>query len=134
MGAGEQRYPRPIDFIEEALRLGVSKRIPAVPRDVEVGKTVVFLTHKKAMQIQTKLGEKEKWQTGVIYAFKVTRVEQIVKISELENKRKELEKRGITAFGVPDDDPDHCPKQKNKTAAIVKSPLEGDNGAMESSG
>jgi hypothetical protein len=125
MGVGENHYPKPQDFVEEAVRLGVSKRIPAVPRDVVVGKTKIFLTHKRALQIQTKPGEKEKWQAGVIYAFVVTAVEQIVKQSEYESQQKALAKRGIKAVAVPDNDPDHQPKKKNRAAAIVKNPAEG---------
>ncbi len=124
MGVGENHYPTPKDFIDEAITLGVSKRIPAVPKDIELGKTVVFLTHKKALQLQTLPGEKEKYQTGVIYAFVVTRVEQIVKQSELGSVREKLEKRGITPVGVPDEDPDHVPKSKRTEPGVVKPPAE----------
>ncbi len=125
MGVGKNHYPTPKDFIDEAITLGVSKRIPTVPKDIELGKTVVFLTHKKALLCQEK-DEKgnDQYQTGVIYAFVVTRVEQIVKQSELESVRKKLEKRGITPVGVPDDDPDHCPKSKRTEPGVVKPPAE----------
>ncbi len=127
MGVGENHYPTPKDFVEEAIDLGVSKRIPAVPRDVELGKTVVFLTHKKALLLQEK-DEKgnDQYQTGVIYAFVVTRIEQIVKQSELESVREKLEKRGITPVGVPDEDPDHVPAAKRKPG-VAKEPDGGHN-------
>lgn len=133
MGVGEQHYPRPQDFVDEAIRLGVSKRIPAVPRDVEIGKTKIFLTHKKALLCQEKDAKgNDKYQTGVIYAFVVTGVEQIVKQSEYEAVKEGLAKRNITAVAVPDDDPDHQPK-KNKKGAVVKLVPEGDNTGMERS-
>jgi len=133
MGVGENHYPKPQDFIEEARRLGVSKRIPAVPRDVVIGKTKIFLTHKKALTCQEKDAKgNDKYQAGVIYAFVVTAVEQIVKQSEYEGVKDQLAKRNIRAVPVPDDDLDHQPKRKNKKRGIVKTGQEADNGLMES--
>lgn len=125
MGVGNE-YPTPKDFVDEAITLGVSKRIPAVPRDIELGKTVVFLTHKKALLCQEK-DEKgnDKYQAGVIYAFIVQRIEQIVRESELEEKREALEKRHITPVPVPDNDPDHVPAAKRR--GVAKPPTDSHN-------
>lgn len=52
MGVGERHYT-PESFIKEAMEMGVSKRIPAIPRNLVVGKSVVFLSHKKAIVHKT---------------------------------------------------------------------------------
>lgn len=45
---GEQYYAAPEKFMEEALRLGVSRRVPKMPRGFKVGETMVMLAHSKA--------------------------------------------------------------------------------------
>ncbi len=52
MGVGERHYT-PESFIKEAMEMGVSKRISAIPRNLVVGKSVVFLSHKKAIVHKT---------------------------------------------------------------------------------
>jgi hypothetical protein len=51
MGVGERHYS-PESFCKEAMEMGVSKRIPAISRNLVVGKSVVFLSHKKAILIK----------------------------------------------------------------------------------
>ena len=46
---GEKFHARAEDFLEVASRLGISKRIAAVPRDFKLGETWVFLAHPKAV-------------------------------------------------------------------------------------
>lgn len=46
---GEKHYPTAASFMEEALAMGVSRKIKAVPKDFEPGKTVVYLAHRKAV-------------------------------------------------------------------------------------
>jgi len=48
MWVGEAYYS-PQSFIKEALGMGVSKRIPFVPKELKLGETVVLLAHKKAI-------------------------------------------------------------------------------------
>ena len=52
MRVGEKPYPTPQDFIKEGISLGVSKRISCIPRDLEVGKTAVYLSHKLACPVE----------------------------------------------------------------------------------
>lgn len=49
---GEKFYKRPEDWTSEANEMGVSRRIPAVPKGMKVGKTLVLVAHKKAIQIE----------------------------------------------------------------------------------
>jgi len=49
MWVGEKFYPSPDTFQAEAHQLGVSKRIPAIPKWFTVGTTWVFLAHAKGI-------------------------------------------------------------------------------------
>ena len=103
LGVGERHYKVPGDFMAEAVKLGVSKRIPAVPKDLEIGKTWVYLAHRKAC-----VGPDGKPQLGIFAAFVPQRVEMPVWKSEMTDERsKDLEKRGITPVVFEDGDPDH---------------------------
>ncbi len=48
---GEKHYPSPSNFMVEASKMGISKRLPLnqVPKDLTVGKTWVLLAHPKAI-------------------------------------------------------------------------------------
>lgn len=106
-------YPKPEDWQAEADRLGVSRRISAVPKDFKLGETWVFVAHPKAIHrvIAPINGHEEQhsWVKGIIHAFKPQRIEKIVTrtMSEDEEEMQKLEKRGITPVIVPDDDEDH---------------------------
>jgi len=127
VGAGN--YKMPEDFLEEAHRMGISKRIPFIPKDLELGKTVVYLAHPRACEVkesavlQQAMAIVEEAQTmklrlletekitkalGIFCAFIPKRVENLVWESELtDEKREELEKRGITPVPILDGDKDH---------------------------
>lgn len=47
---GEKFYPRPVDFMNEAAKQGISRRLHNVPREFEAGKTWVMFAHPKAIQ------------------------------------------------------------------------------------
>jgi len=49
MWCGEAHYKTPEDFLNEAETLGISKRLSAMPKGMVLGKTRVFLAHKKAV-------------------------------------------------------------------------------------
>ena len=105
---GEKFYT-PKSFIEEASRLGISKAVAYVPKNLEVGKTVVYLAHKKAGRKlvedkETLTGMKEVEVPAIFYAFVPTRLEVLLKKSEAtEEKIESYEKRGIDVVIVPDD-------------------------------
>lgn len=105
---GESFYT-PESFIAEALCLGVSKKIPYIPRELKFGETVILLAHNKACHKV----DKEKithYSPGVFLAFIPRAVEMLVWKSELtEEKVEELAKRNITAIPIPNDDLDHSP-------------------------
>lgn len=106
---GEKFYPTVAHFTEEAAVMGVSRRISQVPREFEVGKTWVFLGHRKAiMQIvdNKELGRGEvKFTPGVFRVFKPERAEYVVKGDETEADLEALVKRGLTPVAVERLDP-----------------------------
>lgn len=132
LGVGAQYTPE--SFMLEAQAMGVSKRVPAVPKELVLGKTWVYLVHRKAIETGERDPEtgKMKYKMAIFAAFVPKAVEMPVWESELTEERKAaLEKRGITPVPVKDGDKDHAPvTRKKKTSKPVpeqaKLPLEGD--------
>ena len=130
MSVGEKYYKTPQDFVREALAMGISKRIPFIPKGLELGKTVIYLAHPKACEVresavlqqamaiveesqtnQPRLLETERVEKklGIFCAFIPKRVEKLIWESELtDEKREQLEKRGISPVPIPDGDADHA--------------------------
>lgn len=48
---GEQYYKTPQDWLNEVKSMGVSRRLPAVPKGIELGKTVVLVAHRKGATV-----------------------------------------------------------------------------------
>jgi len=46
---GEKFYPTPEEFMREVKMMGVSRRLPAVPRGFVLGETQLYLAHRKAV-------------------------------------------------------------------------------------
>lgn len=124
------KYYTPESFIREAREMGVSKKIPFIPKNLELGRTVVYLAHPKAVEVREALAvqqamaivedkgtmqprlldaeTKPTYALGIFCAFIPTQVEKLIKQSEATEETLEaLRKRGITPVLVPDDDPDH---------------------------
>lgn len=97
MTVGANNYT-PESFLEEAHKMGISKRIHQIPRHLVLGETVIYLGHPDACGTGV---------PGVFATFVPQRVEQLVWESEVEKKREELEKKGITIVPVKDGDADH---------------------------
>ena len=108
MWVGERYYPRTIDFTMEAEKYGISKAIASVPKGLELGKTWVYLAHRKAVVEQvedenTLTGYREEHVPGIFYAFRPVRIEMLIKESDAtEENLEKLKKRGITPVIVPD--------------------------------
>lgn len=121
---GEKFYPTVAHFTEEAARMGVSRRISQMPREFEVGKTWVFLGHRKSiMRIvdNKELGRGEVVFTpGVFRVFKPERAEYVVTGKETEEELEALVKRGLTPVAVERLDP--TPEQVE--SGIVPTPDE----------
>lgn len=98
MWVGEKFYPTPDDFLMEARRMGISKRIATVPKDFVVSKDWILLAHKKA--ICDIVDGKTEYIAGIFQAFKPTRIEYVVKGDETQEELERMEKRGITLVDV----------------------------------
>lgn len=110
------RYYSSKSFIEEASRLGVSKRIAHIPKGLILGKTIVYLAHPSGgvheVEEQTALGVIKKTEPcpAIFYVFRPQRIEKLIWKSEATSDTiLELEKQGITPVIVPDEDKAHDP-------------------------
>lgn len=131
MTVGSQHYT-PESFLDEAGRLGISKRIPFMPKELELGKTVVYLAHPKACPIVTleplmvnalpagamaiaeavagdpPVAPKIEYKFGIFTAFIPQRVEKLLwEHDATEDELAKLAKRGITPVVIKDGDMDH---------------------------
>jgi hypothetical protein len=95
VGAGF--YGKPHDFLEEAGRLGISRRISHLPKGLEIGKTWVLLAHRNALGPPEPQGED---RPGVFSAFRPTRIEYVVRGDESEEQLEALVARGIQPVRV----------------------------------
>ena len=122
---GSKHYPTVEDFLREAREQGVSRRIPAVPKEFEIGETWVLFAHREAStkycshpKIREKIGSGEPkggWTltdeevascpdckgtghidaAGIVGCFLPDRIEYAVAKKDKQKKLKALVKRGI---------------------------------------
>jgi hypothetical protein len=87
-------------FVNEALAIGVSKRIPAIPKNLKIGDPL-FLCHREA------LPEGVENRKGVFMVSHITAFHRILSEKDAEDQDiiDELERQGITPV-VEVDDPD----------------------------
>ena len=100
-------------FRGEAERLGISKRIPAVPKGLVLDHDWVYLAKPRLVPETAQMwfpGEAEEGRgfgPGVFEAFQPTRIEKVVTDLTPLHELEELRVLGITPVVVPHDDPDH---------------------------
>lgn len=93
-------------FIEEAKKMGFSKRIPWIPKDFILGKSWLFLAKKnntevKLGKIVNKRGRKP-MASAIFYAVQPEAIHYLIKEEEATEKYvQELEEQGITPITVP---------------------------------
>jgi hypothetical protein len=110
---GTQFYKTPADFTSEAARMGISRRLTAIPRDLEISETWVFLAHPKAIVkkcpdckpnglgapgvegCEMCSGSGEYFLPGIFSVFRPDRVEQVVAESTSEEECEAIRRRGI---------------------------------------
>jgi hypothetical protein len=126
----------PEAYLEEGRKLGVSRRLSAMPKGLILGETWVLLAHLDAVparigddgraicsnceedhsdhaDLRCPVSSKESFYSvkqtpGIFCAFVPRAVELILKQSDATPERVEKEaKRGVTVVAVPDDDRDH---------------------------
>lgn len=92
MWVGEKYYT-PESFSAEAHAHGISKRIPAVPKQLKVGDLVLFL-HKKGWDRQGR----DRVKPGIFMAARITEVQKVLTAKQAEDAQlvKDLEEAGVT--------------------------------------
>ncbi|MBN1286260.1 MAG: hypothetical protein JXB47_12750 [Anaerolineae bacterium] len=106
---GEKHYPDPASFNREAAVMGISRRINAVPKGFEVGKTWVLLAHRKAIQMQpvdtdglpgvfgqVRFTGEPVYEPGIFRLFKPDRIEIVVTGDEPDHVIEDYLARGLT--------------------------------------
>lgn len=97
---GEAFYKSPHDFVREAAALGLSRKLPALPRGFELGKTWVYLAHRAA--VQKVVDGAAVVQPGVFSAFKPHRIDLVVDTddpAQLPERARKLAEELIEAHG-----------------------------------
>jgi hypothetical protein len=117
---GEAHYATPAEFMAEARRMGVSRKIKAVPKDFELGKTIVYLAHRhtplKEMDLET--GEPKRGP-AIFTAFKPTGIDLVIADEHKvpEKAEKLAEKYGARVVKVipkaPEPPPEAEPVQRS---------------------
>jgi len=115
---GEKFYPTPDGWMEEARRLGVSRRMHQIPRGLKLGESWIAVAHRKAVRQPCPECGKDGFQlaaeqdcgtcdgTGLIdksaifHLFQPTAIEYICKGTETEQELDALVKRGIKPIRV----------------------------------
>jgi hypothetical protein len=104
---GKQFYKTPQKFVEEALKMGISRRIPAIPKDFVIGETWVWLAYREL--IWGIVDGKEVVKAGVFCSFLPDQIEYIVKEDDSSKKLERLEKRGVTLVRLVEKEHDYLP-------------------------
>lgn len=80
---GESFYPSPFEFLREARSMGLSRKVPALPRGFKLGETVVYLAHRSAVV------NGDEVQPGVFSAFVPARLDLVIEDAEAIPSRAE---------------------------------------------
>ena len=112
-----KKFYTPEKFIKEAKKMGISKRIATIPKELELGKTWVLLAHMEAGEKlvdateeltrgnKTIDGKCEIKVPAIFYVFVPKRIVKLITPVEAKDKDlvENLEKRGITPLvGITD--------------------------------
>ncbi len=74
---GEKFYKTADVFRSEANRMGVSRRVSGMPIDFEIGKTWVYLAHRKTIPYTNDAGDMD-FKPGVFMVFQPTNVDLVI--------------------------------------------------------
>ncbi len=74
---GEKFYKTAEHFRVEAQRMGISRKLPALPTDFKIGRTWVFFAHRKCIPYKDTDGELQ-WHPGVFMAAKPSHIDLVI--------------------------------------------------------
>ena len=91
------KFYTPESFIAESVKMGLSKRLPTIPRELlkNMGNVRVYLAHPKAC-----LDAEGKPAPGIFSSFIPQRVEYVVKGNETPEELGKIEQRGVELVKV----------------------------------
>ena len=92
---GESFYPTTKSFLDEAKKMGFSKRIGAIPTDFILGQTWVSFAHRL---IPT--DEDGNAKSGVFFVLKPQTIEYVVKETDTDEHLTRLEQQGVTLVRI----------------------------------
>lgn len=99
---GGKFYPNADSFMEEARRMGISRRIPAVPKDFVAGQTWVLLAHRECIKTAKPPAEQKpdddemfNYQAGIFTMFQPTAVEYVCHGTETNDEIAAICARGL---------------------------------------
>lgn len=96
---GGSHYPTPKAWLDEARTQGMSRRIPTVPRNFEVGKDWLLIAHRQ-YRIEVDGDGDEKKIRAIFHVCKPDRIEYVCRGDETDAELEKLEKRGVTPVRV----------------------------------
>lgn len=100
------KFYTPESFAREALTMGVSRRIPSVPKGLKPGETWVVLAHRKVPGLGEEgqpgpgIYHEGRPGPGIFHAFRPSHVEYVVQDDDDEEKLERLSQRGIVLVRV----------------------------------
>jgi hypothetical protein len=105
---GERFYATPEEWLEEAADRGASRRVHAIPKGFEVGKTLVLMGHRKGALAYTPTAapglfpalQQQVRRPAIFAAWRPQRVEYVVTGLESPEKLEQLAARGIELVDV----------------------------------
>jgi hypothetical protein len=92
---GSQHYETVEKFMAEAREMGISRRLPAIPRGLEIDKTWVFLAHRQAVERPCPTCCRRVHRPGIFTVFQPRRIEKVVTQETTERECAQLRGRGI---------------------------------------
>lgn len=103
-----RNYPTPGAYFEEALRMGISRRLNnGMPKGFVLGESFAFIIHSKAIRVGIESpdakGEDvvDGYKPGFVACFKPTAIQYVVHGGESEAYLRSLVEKGITLVNVP---------------------------------
>jgi len=92
---GVRYYPTPDAWLREAEIQGISRRIPAVPKGFESGKTWVLVAHQQATR-----NADGSFAAAIFRVFRPSAIEYVVRGDESAEELERLAKRGVTPVRI----------------------------------
>jgi hypothetical protein len=80
--------------------MGISRRIPAIPRDFVLGETFVCCAHRKALERFDDDKGEVITEAAIFHVWKPQRIEYIITGEESDDVLEGLENRGVTLVKV----------------------------------